>query len=591
MDALNHYFRSRHKQALEGFIETRKLASSLDDPRLNAILDNSLAGVHKALGNYETAFRYVIDSLKKAQEVGDEMQVGWLFQGIASGSNDLGDHVRALDHAGRGLKIFKQLLEKSEQNQARAGLARCLTEIGTAHHRLGNFDKAEEQHTASLTHYRKAGNLIGEARALNDLGRLHQDQGRYDHAEELHRKSLALRERVQNRQSQGTSLLNLGDLYMSRGDADTAIEYLGDALEIAVETGARLRLFQVHEALARAYEARGESSAALRHYREFHRIKEEVSNDSRNGRIADMEMRFEIETAEKEAEITRLRNVELKRTLDELKAAQDRLVQAEKMASLGAMTAGIAHEIKNPLNFVTNFATMSVELVDELVDTLSDRTTNQMLEFDSPASELLRDIRENAKRILEHGQRADRIVKNMLAHAGGQAAQKSRVDLNRLVEEYVALAYHGARAQTPSFTVAIEQDLDESIDAVEVAPQEIGRVILNLLSNAFDALRGIDPDDDPSSGPKVIVTTSQTERWIELAIRDNGAGIPEEVRDQIFEPFFTTKPTGSGTGLGLSLSYDIVVQGHGGELALDSKPGWTTFVVRLPNTRSDDTEH
>jgi signal transduction histidine kinase len=207
-----------------------------------------------------------------------------------------------------------------------------------------------------------------------------------------------------------------------------------------------------------------------------------------------------------------------------------------------------------------------------------------MLEVDSPVSDLMHDIRENAKRILEHGQRADGIVKNMLAHAGGQLVQKRRVDLNRLVEEYVTLAYHGARAQDSSFTVAIDQNLDESIDEVEVAPQEIGRVILNLLSNAFDALRGIDPEADSSSDPKVIVTTSQTESWIELAIRDNGPGIPQELRDQIFEPFFTTKPTGSGTGLGLSLSYDIVVQGHGGELTLDSQPGQTTFVVRLPDT-------
>jgi len=265
---------------------------------------------------------------------------------------------------------------------------------------------------------------------------------------------------------------------------------------------------------------------------------------------------------------------QLSATVENLKAAQARLVHSEKMASLGEMTAGIAHEIKNPLNFVNNFAELNSEFVDELVEELGDR---------KDLSPLLEDLKKNAEQIARHGKRADSIVRAMMQHASGGAGTRERVDINNLVEEYVALAYHGMRATDPHFTVTIENDYDVSIGTASVVPQEIGRVLLNLLGNAFYVVREKSASANGDYVPTVSVSTRREGDVIELRVEDNGLGIPDEVKGRIFEPFFTTKPAGSGTGLGLSLSYDIVTSGHGGEMKVESRAGeGTTFVVSLP---------
>ena len=268
------------------------------------------------------------------------------------------------------------------------------------------------------------------------------------------------------------------------------------------------------------------------------------------------------------------RTAELSRSLEELKTAQARLVHAEKMASLGALTAGIAHEIKNPLNFVNNFAALSRELAEELeAETDPDEIRT-----------LLADLKTNAAKIEEHGQRADGIVRAMLDHSRGGTGERRPADLNALVSEYVDLAYHGKRAQVPDFNAEIEKQLGSEVGEVEVVPQEIGRVLLNLIGNAFDAVyEQAAAANGQAYAPRVTVSTRRVGEHVEIRVVDNGPGIPEDVRAKIFEPFFTTKPTGSGTGLGLSLSYDIVTQGHGGTLAAESTPGQgAAFVMRLP---------
>ena len=266
---------------------------------------------------------------------------------------------------------------------------------------------------------------------------------------------------------------------------------------------------------------------------------------------------------------------ELKRSLTNLKATQAQLVQQEKMASLGALTAGIAHEIKNPLNFVTNFASLCTELVDELRTALGGGDADEV-------AALLGDLQVAATKIHEHGLRADGIVRAMMQHARGGSATREVVDLNTVVAEYAALAFHGKRAQSPDFDVAIEYDLHPDVGVVEVVPQEIGRVVLNLVGNALDAARepGARSDDQE---PLVRVTTRRMENRVEIRVEDNGPGVSGDVREKIFEPFFTTKPTGQGTGLGLSLSYDIVAQGHGGtlEVCCDTGSG-AVFVATLP---------
>ncbi|MEM9998213.1 MAG: ATP-binding protein, partial [Bacteroidota bacterium] len=260
-------------------------------------------------------------------------------------------------------------------------------------------------------------------------------------------------------------------------------------------------------------------------------------------------------------------------SLADLKAAQARLVQQEKMASLGMLTAGVAHEIKNPLNFVTNFASLSRELLDDL----------DAEEDPEEAQALREDLRVHAERIEAHARRADGIVRAMLDHARSGGGERRPVDLNALVAEHIDLAWHGACARDPGFSLRVGTDLGDGVGTVELAPQEIGRVLLNLIGNAFDALSEGDVAAQSDEEPHVTVTTRRREDHIEVRVADRGPGVPENVLAKVFEPFFTTKPTGQGIGLGLSLSYDIVTQGHGGTLAVEPTPGGgATFVMTLP---------
>jgi two-component system NtrC family sensor kinase len=268
----------------------------------------------------------------------------------------------------------------------------------------------------------------------------------------------------------------------------------------------------------------------------------------------------------------------------DLKAAQASLIQAEKMASLGQLTAGIAHEIKNPLNFVNNFAGLSVELLDELKETAAPAINALGDEKRAEIDETITMLTGNLEKIAEHGRRADGIVKSMLEHSRGTSGERRSVDLNGLIEEALNLAYHGARAQDASFNITLERDFAEAIDPIELVPQDITRVCLNLIGNGFyAATKRQKQGGDPNFKPTLKVSTRDLGDAVEVRVRDNGVGTSAEIRGKLFQPFFTTKPTGEGTGLGLSISYDIVTQEHGGTISVDSQIGdFTEFTVRLP---------
>jgi len=269
-----------------------------------------------------------------------------------------------------------------------------------------------------------------------------------------------------------------------------------------------------------------------------------------------------------------------------LKAAQANLIQAEKMASLGQLTAGIAHEIKNPLNFVNNFAGLSIELLDELKDEAQEALAGLDDDRRAAVDEVMGMLTGNLQKIGEHGRRADGIVRSMLAHSRGGSGERERANLNALIEEALNLAYHGARAQDKEFNITLERDLDPAIAPIELVPQDITRVFLNLFGNGFYAARKrATAAADPSFRPLLKVMTRDVGDTVEVRIRDNGIGIPAEVKERLFQPFFTTKPTGEGTGLGLSISYEIVTRQHGGAIEVDSDVGaYTEFLVRLPRT-------
>jgi len=274
----------------------------------------------------------------------------------------------------------------------------------------------------------------------------------------------------------------------------------------------------------------------------------------------------------------RRREHDLRVAHEQLKQAQASLVQAEKMASLGQLTAGIAHEIKNPLNFVNNFAELSHELLQELRDTIAAPGAEQ--------DELIITLTANLAKIVEHGRRADGIVTSMLLHSRGGSGERRTTDLNALVEEALNLAFHGARARNKDFNITLERDFDGKLRPIELVPQDITRVFLNLFGNGFYAAnRRRQEATDPAFEPVLRVTTRDLGDQVEIRVRENGVGMPPEVQSKLFTPFFTTKPTGEGTGLGLSISYDIVTQQHGGMITVDSRPGeFTEFTVRLPRS-------
>ena len=274
---------------------------------------------------------------------------------------------------------------------------------------------------------------------------------------------------------------------------------------------------------------------------------------------------------------------ELNDTLEDLKKTQEQLVTQEKMASLGALTAGIAHEIKNPLNFVNNFAQLIVELSDELREELAARRDDSVKDVLDDLQEMVLGLKTNARQIAKHGKRADDIVHGMMQHASGGAGERYEVALNGFVEEYVQLAYHGMRARPDAISVGLVKDFAQDSGNVSMAPQEMGRVLINLLNNAFDAVRDRAAERNGQYEPKVIVRTRRIDGHVQIEVEDNGGGVPPKIAQKIFEPFYTTKPTGSGTGLGLSLSYDIVVNGHGGSLQVeDAAGGGARFVITLP---------
>jgi signal transduction histidine kinase len=320
----------------------------------------------------------------------------------------------------------------------------------------------------------------------------------------------------------------------------------------------------------------------------FREINQEVVHNANEIVRLSEEKRLQAESQQKmlKEEVDK-QTIELRNSLQELKSTQAQLIQSEKMASLGELTAGIAHEIQNPLNFVNNFSEVSQELIDEMKVELTHGNYKD-------AEQIAEDVKENLSKIHHHGKRADAIVKGMLQHSRTSSGKKEPTDINALCDEYLRLAYHGLRAKDKSFNAKFETKFDPQVGMLDIIPQDIGRVLLNLINNAFYATDERKKKVEPGYDPMVIVETKKMNDSITIAVIDNGMGIPDAIKEKIFQPFFTTKPTGQGTGLGLSLSYDIITKGHNGELRCETKylsdhahasidQTGTTFTILLPD--------
>jgi two-component system NtrC family sensor kinase len=449
--------------------------------------------------------------------------------------------------------------------------------------------------------------------SLSILGEIFLKQNKIDSAKKY------LFDGVKTMEKQGENLIDMGynynllsNLYYKSNRADSGIYYAKEAIiKYTVTGGSDVNLPDPYTNLALNYFKIKSYDSAYKYMAAAKEISDslnsiQIKNLSKFQSIS-FEEKLRLKDLEKEAVIDKSRNrvilllviitvffliafilyrnnkvkqktnKQLETTLANLKSTQAQLIQSEKMASLGELTAGIAHEIQNPLNFVNNFSEVNTELVDELEEEANKGNIDEI-------KAIAKDIKDNEEKILHHGKRADAIVKGMLQHSRATTGKKEPTDINALADEYLRLSYHGLRAKDKSFNATLQTDFDATIGKVNIVPQDIGRVLLNLFNNAFYALTEKKKQQGEEYEPIVSVSTEKLNNEIEIRVKDNGIGIPQKVVDKIFQPFFTTKPTGQGTGLGLSLSYDII-KAHGGEIKVETKEGeGSEFNVQLPTT-------
>ena len=424
------------------------------------------------------------------------------------------------------------------------------------------------------------------------------------------------------------SLMNISKAYFALNSNDSSFKYAQEALALARQSDAKQVIRDAYKILFSLYDLWNRPDSAYVYYKQYTLSNDSLVNKKLNGRLAAYSYAQKIELLNKEKEIqqVRLQNESLQKkgfitgafvflgiafllwrnnrhkqkayllletqkqetdiqkakaekSFQELQITQSQLIQSEKMASLGELTAGIAHEIQNPLNFINNFSDVNRELIEELkAESLKpDGERDVQLE-----REILENLINNEEKINHHGRRADAIVKGMLQHSRTSTANKELTNINALADEYLRLAYHGIRAKDKTFNVSMQTDFDPSVGGVSIIPQDIGRVLLNLYNNAFYAVNEKNKLSLAGYEPTVSVSTKKKNGRLEIRIRDNGSGMPQKVLDKIFQPFFTTKPPGQGTGLGLSMSYDII-KAHGGEIKVDTKEGeFTEFTIQIP---------
>ena len=488
------------------------------------------------------------------------------------------------------------------------------TLLSQAFRNLGAQFFRENKLDSALTYYRKSlaySDLCGykkyRSNTYNLIGRIHLSQKSYELAQENFLNALRSGKEQNNNSSIGESYVLMSNYYSKTGNNDSALYYAKLGLAKSQSTGQVRDIVQAYNSLADIYRAQSRPDSALNYLQVANTAKDSLLSLEKIRQLQNIgfDEQLRLQELEKESLQTKSKiriysllgglgillivavllfrnnrqkqksNKVLEATLTNLRSTQSQLIQSEKMASLGELTAGIAHEIQNPLNFVNNFSDMNAELLTEMKDELSKGKIEE-------AIVLANDVIENQKKINNHGRRADTIVKGMLQHSRSSTGIKEPTDINTLCDEYLRLAYHGLRAKDSSFNAITKTDLDSSMDKVNIIPQDIGRVILNLINNAFYAVDGKKKMSLNGYEPTVIVSTKKTNGRVEIKVSDNGNGIPQKVLDKIFHPFFTTKPTGQGTGLGLSLSYDIV-KAHGGELKVETKDGQgSEFVIQLP---------
>lgn len=488
------------------------------------------------------------------------------------------------------------------------------------------YDTAYQYFNESRIIFENLDYLIGKAYSIGNIGMVYANTGEGILAEKNIKEAIEMLEELEDYYPICVYLISLADIYIKKGDERGALNYALKSLDLARQNGLKEQIRDANLKLSELYEKAGFTEESYKYYKDYINFRDSINNIKTVQGMANLRTDFEV--SQKQIEVDLLshekqnqrwwlitimgilsttfillfmfyRNNKIKQkanallkkqkekleaTLAKLKSTQSQLIQSEKMASLGELTAGIAHEIQNPLNFVNNFSEVNQELLVEMNEEIEKGNMDEVIL-------LVKDVIDNEKKINHHGKRAGDIVKGMLQHSRTSTGVKEPTDINALADEYLRLAYHGFRAKDKSFNAEFTTELDETLPKINVIPQDIGRVLLNLISNAFYACaersRSVVSErsktGEPGFAPTVTVTTRLTaNNQLLIAVKDNGPGIPSSIVDKIFQPFFTTKPTGQGTGLGLSLSYDIV-KAHEGTITVESLENeGSAFIVQIP---------
>ena len=497
-----------------------------------------------------------------------------------------------------------EALKIAERVADQANLANINMNIGIIFIRLNQLDSALYFEKKALAYTESSGFYKYNGNLYSYLGTIYLKKGNYPLAKQNFAKAIQESEQQNNRYALALACIGLGNTFGFMGDKDSSIWYAKRGLQIS---NAPDLLANAYTSLSSIYKLRNNMDSAFFYQGLAMTEKENINNLEKLKQFENIGFDEQLKVQELEREkienqnkirtysllaglavisiiafITYRNNRQkqkankiLEKTLTDLKSTQAQLIHSEKMASLGELTAGIAHEIQNPLNFVNNFSEVNKELTVELEDELAKGNFSE-------ARDIAKNIRDNEEKINHHSKRADAIVKGMLQHSRSGIGHKEPTDINALAEEYLRLAHHGLKAKDTSFNAIIKTSFDEMIGSINVIPQDIARVILNLITNAFYAVNEKSKHGIIGYEPTVEVITKMVKDKVEIKIKDNGNGIPQQLLDKIFQPFFTTKPTGQGTGLGLSLSYDIV-KAHHGELKVETREGeGSTFTIQLP---------
>ena len=615
----------------KGIVIAEKLDLQLNKAEIMALMSIHLIKT----GNYPEALRVISQGIKIAEDASNEKKTGRLQNGQTPESyrrRVVGLLYAFLEYLylyvgnyEKQIAIAHQAIPLLELAGDTVNLAGVYPDIGDGYLKLNNFDSALFYQKKSLYYYSLLPSNARkfEGSTYTSIGTIYEKMGNTDLATENYQKAIQVSELRDNPRQTGNACLQLANLYQSLNKADSSFIYAKKALEAFTLGGYKKELAIAYRVISDYYYDQKIIDSSFAYLRSATLLNDSLDKIEKTRlqefQVAAFNQQLQLQQQEQDGiekegklktiaiialiavfsaiglllyrnnrqkqkanKILQEKNSEIERTLSELKATQKQLIQSEKMASLGELTAGIAHEIQNPLNFVNNFSEVNKELISELVEEVGKGNTEEVIA-------LANDIKENEEKINHHGKRADAIVKGMLQHSRSSSGVKEPTDINALADEYLRLAYHGLRAKDKSFNATMKTDFDNSIGNINIIPQDIGRVILNLITNAFYAvdekkkaptLKGENYEPTVTVSTKLFSFPSGAE-GLHLSVIDNGNGIPQKVLDKIFQPFFTTKPTGQGTGLGLSLAYDIV-KAHGGELKVETKEGeGCEFVITL----------